>query len=196
MTRSEKVRRDPQCVREEGRWNLELLGHPARSRQSEVDFNQWAWIAEVLWTDEDSLQDSKWIEWLWFLKYVMFFSTCLVSRLSLTLCDPWAVARQAPLSMGFSRQEHWSGFPFPSPMHESEKWKWNRSVVSDSSQPHGLQPTRLLCPWDFPGRSTGMGCHCLLQGIFPTQGLNLCLLPCRRIIYHLSHQGSPYSRVW
>ena len=40
MTRSEKVRRDPQCVREEGRWNLELLGHPARSRQSEVDFNQ------------------------------------------------------------------------------------------------------------------------------------------------------------
>ena len=34
-------------------------------------------------------------------------------------------------------------------MHESEKWKWSRSVVSDSSQPHGLQPTRLLCPWDF-----------------------------------------------
>ena len=47
-------------------------------------------------------------------------------------------------------------------MHESEKWKWSRSVVSDSSRPHGLQPTRLLCPWDFPGKSTGVGFHCLL----------------------------------
>ena len=35
--------------------------------------------------------------------------------------------------------------------------------MSDSSRPHGLQPTRLLCPWDFPGKSTGVGCHCLLQ---------------------------------
>ena len=55
-------------------------------------------------------------------------------------------------------------------MHESEKWKWSRSVVSNSLQPHGLQPTRLPHPWDFPGKSTGVGCHCLLhsqqQGIF------------------------------
>ena len=72
-------------------------------------------------------------------------------------------AHQAPLSLGFSRQEHWSGLPFPSPTHESEKWKWNRSVVSDSLRPHGLQPTKLLRPWDFPGQSTGVGCHCLLQ---------------------------------
>ena len=41
-------------------------------------------------------------------------------------------------------------------MHESEKWKWSRSVVSDSWRPHGLQPTRLLHPWDFPGKSTGV----------------------------------------
>ena len=39
------------------------------------------------------------------------------------------------------------------------KWKWSCSVVSDSSRPHGLQPTRLLCPWDFTGKSTGGGCH-------------------------------------
>ena len=45
----------------------------------------------------------------------------------------------------------------------SEKWKWSHSVVSDSSRPHGLQPTKLLCPWNFPGKSTGVGCHCLLQ---------------------------------
>ena len=43
-------------------------------------------------------------------------------------------------------------------------------------KPHGLQPTRLLCPWDSPGKNTGVGCHALLQGIFPTQGWNLHLL--------------------
>jgi len=79
------------------------------------------------------------------------------------LVTPWTAAHQAPPSMGFSRQEHWSGLPLPSPMHESEKWKWSCSVVSDPQQPHGLQPTRLLRPWDFPGKSTGVGCHCLLQ---------------------------------
>ena len=62
-----------------------------------------------------------------------------------------------------ARTLEWSGLPFPSSMHESEKSKWSRSVVSDSSQPHGLQPTRLLRPWDFLGKSTGVGCHCLLQ---------------------------------
>ena len=76
---------------------------------------------------------------------------------------PQTAAHQAPLSLGFSRQEYWSGLPFPSPVHESEKWKWSRSVVSDSSRPHGLQPTRLLRPWGFPGKSTGVGCHCLLH---------------------------------
>ena len=80
------------------------------------------------------------------------------------LCaTPETAAHQAPPSLGFSRQEHWSGLPFPSPMHESEKWKWSRSVVSDSERPHRLQPTRLFHPWDFPGKSTAVGCHCLLQ---------------------------------
>ena len=50
-------------------------------------------------------------------------------------------------------------------MQESEKWKWSCSVVSDSSRPHGLQPTRLLRPWDFPGKVTGVSCLCLLQNI-------------------------------
>ena len=46
------------------------------------------------------------------------------------------------------------------------------SVVSESLQPHGLLPARLLCPWDFPGKNTEVGCHFLLQGIFLTQGSN------------------------
>ena len=50
--------------------------------------------------------------------------------------------------------------------------------------------TRLLRPWGFLGKSTGVGCHFLLQGIFPTQGLNPGLLHCRQTLYHLSHQGS------
>ena len=50
------------------------------------------------------------------------------------------------------------------------------SVVSDSLRPHGLYPTRLICPWNFPGKNTGVGCHFLFQGIFLTQGLNLHLL--------------------
>ena len=44
----------------------------------------------------------------------------LVAKLCRTLATPWTESRQSPLSMGFSRQEHWSGLPFPSPMHESE----------------------------------------------------------------------------
>ena len=57
-------------------------------------------------------------------------------------------------------------------------------------RPHRLQPTRLLCAWDSPGKNTGVGCHALLQGIFPIQGSNPGLPHCRQILYHLSHQGS------
>ena len=44
------------------------------------------------------------------------------------------------------------------------------SVMSNSLGPRGLQPTRLICPWNFPGKNAGVGCHFLLQGIFLTQG--------------------------
>ena len=67
--------------------------------------------------------------------------------------------------------------------------KWSRSVMSDSLWPHGLY--RLFRPWDFPGKNTGVGCHFLLQRIFPTQGLNPGLLHSRQMLYYLSHPGSP-----
>ena len=60
---------------------------------------------------------------------------------------------------------------------------------------HGLEPTRLLCPWDSPGKKTRVGCHALLQGIFPTQGSNPGLLHCRQILYGLSHLGSPFWKI-
>ena len=68
------------------------------------------------------------------------------------------------------------------------------SVVSDSLQPHRLQPARLLCQWNPPGKNTGVGSHSLLQEIFPTQELNPGLLHCGWILYHLSHQGNPKQK--
>ena len=56
--------------------------------------------------------------------------------------------------------------------------------------PPGLSPTRFLCPWDFPGTDTGVDSHFLLQGIVPTQGLNLHLLHCQAGSLPLSHQGT------
>ena len=62
----------------------------------------------------------------------------------------------------------------------------SRSVVSDSLRPHGL-----YSPWNSPGQNTRVGSLSLLQGIFPTQGLNSSLPHCRQILYQLSHKGSP-----
>ena len=64
------------------------------------------------------------------------------------------------------------------------------SVVSNCLWPRGLQPARLLRPWNYPGKNTGAGCHSLLQGIFPTQWSKPGFLHGRQIDYHLSHQGS------
>ena len=50
--------------------------------------------------------------------------------------------------------------------------------------------TKILCPWDFPGKNTGNGCHFLLRGLFPTQGLNSETPNCRQILYCLNHQKS------
>ena len=69
------------------------------------------------------------------------------------------------------------------------------SVMSDSLRPHGLQPTRLLRPWDSPGKSTRVGCRALLQEVFPNQELNPGLLHCRKILYPLSQVGLGASLV-
>ena len=72
----------------------------------------------------------------------------------------------------------------------------SHSVMSNSLRLHGLQPTRLLCPWNSPGKNTGVDCHALLQGIFPTRGSNPGLPHCKWILYCLSHQGSPRILEW
>ena len=67
----------------------------------------------------------------------------------------------------------------------------SHSVMSDSLWPHGLYSS-----WNSPVQNTGVGSLPLLQGIFPTQGLNPGLSHCRWILYHLSHQGSPRILEW
>ena len=76
-----------------------------------------------------------------------------------------------------------------SPVKDSESE--SHSVMSDSSQPH-----RLYSSWNSPGQNTGVGSLSLLQGSFPTQGLNPGLPHCRQILYQLSHKGSPRIMEW
>ena len=78
-----------------------------------------------------------------------------------TLCDPIDGSPPGSPIPGIlqARTLEWVAISF------SSAWKWSRSVMSDSSRPPGLQPTRLLHPWDFPGKSTGVGCHCLLHSL-------------------------------
>ena len=84
------------------------------------------------------------------------------------------------LSMGSHRVRHnWSN------LAAAYGYKW-KSVVFDC-----LQPQRQYSPWNSPGQNTGVGSCSLPQGIFPTQGSNPGLSHCRRILYQLSHKGSP-----
>ena len=75
-----------------------------------------------------------------------------------TLCDPIdGSPTGSPISgIHQARTLEWVAISFSN----AWTWKWSRSVLSDSLRPHGLQPTRVLHPWDFPGKSTGVGCHC------------------------------------
>ena len=75
-----------------------------------------------------------------------------------------------------------------SQMWKKEKWKWSRSVVSNSLRPHGLYSIKLFHPRGFRGKNTGVVCHFLLQGIFTTQGSNPGLPHCRQTLYPLSHR--------
>ena len=109
--------------------------------------------------------------------------------------DPWASPGQA-----FPSPLLWPFSAVPRELFEAHYWVIlqtcrceGRSVVSHASWPHGLQSV------DSPGKNTGVGRLALLQGVFPTQELNLGLPHCRQILYHLSHQGSACdmkTQIW
>ena len=93
---------------------------------------------------------------------------------SLELCSQMLISFLFSFAFRFSSfHNYWLGL-LRQPFCISFSWGWSRSlkgpscgyccsVVSHSSRPQGLQPTRLLCPWDFPDKTTGVRCHCLLQ---------------------------------
>ena len=175
-----------------------------------------AWCAAVHGLAKSQTELSDWTEVNWLncqvrciAGYSVFF--CSVSRSVVSdSATPWTVAHQGPLSVGFFRQEYWSGLPFPPAgdlphpgiepglLHcrqilyrlsyredpKVAQKKKIQKVVSDSLRPHGL-----YSPWNSPGQNTGVGSLSLLQGIFPTQGSNPGLPHCRRILYQLSHKG-------
>ena len=116
------------------------------------------------------------------------------------------IACQAPLSMDFpgkitgvrsiysSRESSWpkdqtcvscTAGRFLTTKSSGKPWSESCLVVYDPLQPHGLYR-----PWNSLGQNTGVGSITLLQGIFPTQGLNPGLLHCKKILYHLSYQGN------
>ena len=101
-------------------WEIQPQRHEFRASYTEPVPK---WSNRKVWADE------------------VFYSTAMLLLLlrhfsRVQLCEtPQTAAHQAPLSLGFSRQEHWSGLPFPSPLHKSEKWKWSGSVMSNSSDP-------------------------------------------------------------
>ena len=87
--------------------------------------------------------------------------------------------------------------PVPSPLTRisREACVWACSVVSDSLQPHGPQPARLLCPLYFPGKNTGVDIHCLLQGIWPRDRTQVSCIG-RRIFCHWATREAPWLHIW
>ena len=112
------------------------------------------------------------------------------------LATPWTAAHQAPPSMGFSRQEHWSGLPLPSPSWTTREAQ-NLKVKVTKLCPTLETPWTVACqaplPVGFFSWNTGMGYHFLLQGIFLMQESNPRLLHFRQILYQLSYEGSPWT---
>ena len=107
--------------------------HPYMSTGETIALTKWTFVSKVMSLFFNML--SRFV--MTFLprsKRLLISWLLLLSHFSrVRLCvTPQTAVYQAPPSLGFSRQEHWSGLPFPSPMHESEKWKWSCSVVSDS----------------------------------------------------------------
>ena len=141
-----------------------------------------------LWENSDKLFDqpnTSCSTKVWPVQGVLRNTTWLRgNRWHLALGNHWLQVYPVNRQQGFHNRENSSPRLIKEKLtHLDNKYTYKQCVFK--------YPTRLLCPRDFPGKNTGVGCHPLLQGIFPTEGLNLGLLHCRWILHHLNHQGSP-----
>jgi len=93
-------------------------------------------------------------------------------KLMLSACPSAMSVCLSPFFLSLTLFLHSSSYVFP----QASKLSCSSHVRLFATPWGPLQPTRLLCPWDSPGKNTAVGCHFLLQGIFLTQGSNLCLL--------------------
>ena len=87
------------------------------------------------------------------------YCCCLVAKSCLTLVIPWTAAYQAPRPWNLPR------------ILESESEHVGHSVLSDSFRPHGLEPNKLLCPWNSPGKNTRVSCHFPSPEDLPDSGI-------------------------
>ena len=138
---------------------------------------------------------------------------CLLTQSCMALCDLMDCSPPGPFVHGIlqARILEWVAVP----SSRGSSWPRDRiqvshrqilyclsylllshSVESDSLRPHGLYPARLLSLWDSLGKNTEMGCHALVQGIFPSQGSNPGLLHCRQILYSLNHLRTFVKILW
>ena len=113
------------------------------------------WVRKILW------------RWKWQPTLVLLPGKSY-GRRSLVVYSPWGREE--------SDTAEWLSFHF--------LLNWWYLVTKSCTTLCGSPPARLLCPWDFPGKNTGVGCHFPFQGIFPPQGSNLRLLIGRQILYH------------
>ena len=146
------------------------------------------------WRQEKGMTEDEMVGWYHWLNRHEFEQALGVGdgQASLACCSPWVVDRQA-----WRAAVH--GLWSQTRLRDWTDWTELFTLcccayllpLCPTLRACGLQPTRLLCPWDSPCKNIGVGCHPLHQGIFLTQGANPGLPRCRWPIYHLSHQGSP-----
>ena len=125
-----------------------------KGNQSWIFFRSWSWSSNTLatWCKATTLWErliSFRIDW---------FDILAVQGTRRSLLQPHSSKASILWHLAFFMVQlsHWY-----MTTENTMKWKWSRSVVSDSSRPHGLYSTRLLCPWNFPGKNAGVGCHFL-----------------------------------
>ena len=144
---------------------------------------QWTWVSvnsgSWWWTGRPAVLQSMGLQrighnWVTELNWILTITleelyknlavAAKLLQLCLTVCDPLDGSPPGSPIPGFlqARTLEWVAIYF----FNAWKWKWSCSVMSNSSWPHGLQPTRLLPPWDFPGKGTEVGCHCFLHKNF------------------------------